>query len=72
MKHNKTRLVRKTWSNNPVKFKEIRLDVASKKYQEYLTNYHRFRDSTNNVNAVLQFNHDFSVKTFIDWLETEI
>lgn len=71
MKQNSTRLVRKIWSLNPSKYKEMRLDEASEQYAEYLKAYHckTFINEAENYTEI--FDHA-GVKTFLEWLLTEI
>ena len=54
--------VKKIWSLNPTKYKLINLDEASGKYAEYIS--HCIENHLKEK--------DFIIKSFVDWLETEI
>ena len=56
--------VKKLWSLNPDEFKLITLDEAIEKYKIYIVCVTKYvlRDST----------HVYNIKSFQEWLETEI
>lgn len=51
--------IKKIWSLNPTKYKTITLKEASKNYSEY-------------VNHMVKKHKGENIKSFIQWLETEI
>lgn len=55
--------VRKIWSRDPVKYKFIKLEEAIQKYAEYAYYCHQDEEFGDRFN---------DIKTFKEWLKTEI